>query len=145
MFDIRIERLLNKDINTVFERLADHAGYTQYKGIQDAKLLEPGSDEPNGLGALRYVDLGSVNFDERITAFERPYRMDYLIERSSPLPFRHEVGSIKLKQEGEGTRVIWESKGTITVPVIGKLVFDRVFQKKGSVGFASLLKQIEGS
>lgn len=142
MFDIYVERVIAKDIDVVFELLADHEGYTQLKGVNRVKLLEVGETEKNGLGALRHVDLGAVQFDERITCFQRPYRMDYKIERSSPLPFKHELGSITLNAIEGGTQVIWISKGTVAVPLFGKLFLDKVFERKGNQGFGSLLKQI---
>jgi uncharacterized protein YndB with AHSA1/START domain len=88
MFNIYVERVIEKDIEEVFNLLADHEGYSRFK--VDFKLLETGVAERNGLGALRYVDLGGVKFEERITCFERPYRLDYKIEKSSPLPFKHD-------------------------------------------------------
>jgi uncharacterized protein YndB with AHSA1/START domain len=142
MFDIYVERVIDKDINTVFDLLADHEGYSQFRGIKNAKLLEPGVTEKNGVGALRHIDLGSVKFDERITCFERPYRLDYKIETSSPLPFKHELGTITLQEDNGATKVVWISKGTINTPIIGRFVLDKVFERKGNQGFGSLLKQI---
>ncbi len=142
MFNIHIERVIDKDINTVFELLADHAGYSQFNGVKVAKLLEPGDTEKNGLGALRHIDLGGVKFDERITCFERPYRLDYKIEASSPLPFKHEIGCITLQDVNGATKVVWISKGRINVPILGRFILDKFFERKGSIGFGSLLKQI---
>ena len=143
MFNIVVERVIAKDIHVVFDLLADHGAYKNFSGIKDSVLLKEGDSEKNGLNALRHIDLGVVNFDERITHFERPYRLDYLIERSSPLPFNHQLGSITLEEYDGGTKVVWLSKGTITVPLLGKLLFDNVFERKGKQGFGSLLKQIE--
>ena len=39
MFNIYVERVINKDINTVFEILSDHEGASQYRGVKNAKLL----------------------------------------------------------------------------------------------------------
>jgi len=142
MFDIHVQRVIDKDINAVFDLLADHEGYSKFSGIAVSKLLSPGDTEKNGLGALRHIDLGGIKFDERITCFERPHRLDYKIEASSPLPFKHEVGTITLEEAEGGTKVVWVSKGTINIPILGKFVLDKTFQRKGSIGFASLLKQI---
>ncbi|MFT5575345.1 MAG: hypothetical protein ACI89D_000862 [Bermanella sp.] len=143
MFDIRVERLINKDINTVFDVLADHEGYSRFKGVKKAVLIEHGASEKNGLGALRHIDLGAVKFDERITCFDRPYRLDYKIEKSRPLPFQHELGSISLHEENGATKVIWVSKGSINIPILGKHVFDKIFERKGHQGFGSILKSID--
>ncbi len=142
MFEVHVERLMNKGIEDAFDLLANHEGYTQFKGVTEVKLLEEGESERNGVGALRHVNLGALKFDERITCFQRPYRMDYKIERSSPLPFKHELGSISLKEVDGGTQVIWISKGTIAIPLFGKLFLDKFFERKGNQGFGSLLKQI---
>ena len=142
MFDIYVERLIDKDINTVFEVLADHEGSSQFRGVENATLLEPGELEKNGAGALREIDLGTVQFVERITVFDRPHRLDYLIEKSSPLPIKHEQGTITLQEEGGATRVTWVSKGTINIPMLGALFMDKLFERQGNRAFGSLLKQL---
>ena len=142
MFNVYVEEIIEKDISAVFDLLADHAGYTRFRGVKAAELLETGKNEKNGLGALRHIDLGAVNFDERIIRFERPNRLDYKIERSSPLPSRHELGSISLEPVAGGTKVVWVSKGTIAIPLLGKLSLDKKFERQGNLGFGSVLKQI---
>ncbi|GMG86710.1 SRPBCC family protein [Biformimicrobium ophioploci] len=142
MFDIQVERIIDKDIATVFKILADHDAYDRFRGVNDAKLLEAGHTERNGVGALRHIDLGAVKFEERITCFERPYRLDYKIEKSSPLPFNHDIGSITLSEVEGGTKVTWISRGSINIPVLGRIFLGPLFERKGRQGFGSLLKQI---
>ncbi|GGC59592.1 hypothetical protein GCM10011362_04970 [Marinobacter halophilus] len=55
MFRIHVERLLNTDINTVFEAIADHARYDRFPGVSKSLLIEEGKDEKNGTGALRII------------------------------------------------------------------------------------------
>ena len=143
MFDIHVTKTLNKPIDEVFDLLADHANYQSFRGIKKSRLLEEGHTDKNGEGALRLIDLGSVKLTERITHFDRPNRLDYLIEKSSPLPFKHQVGTITLRAEGDQTHVDWVSKGYIDIPVFGKFMFDPLFESQGAKGFGSLLKQIE--
>ena len=143
MFNIRVERIVNKNINEVFEILAAHEDYGQFSGIKSVRLLELGHKERNGEGALREVDLGALVFKERITHFNRPYQINYLIESSKPLPMRHDLGEIRLSEEAEFTKVVWVSKGHIRVPLLGNLLFDKLFNKQGAAGFNSLLKSIE--
>ncbi|BEH15606.1 SRPBCC family protein [Marinobacter shengliensis] len=52
MFRIHVERLLNMDINTVFEAIADHARYDRFPGVSKSVLVEEGKEEKNGTGAL---------------------------------------------------------------------------------------------
>lgn len=143
MFRIKVERLLNKPIEEVFQFLADHENYSKFPGVDKSELLEHGRDEKNGLGALRKVVLGSICLEERITAFERPVRLNYLIEKSKPLPFLHDLGDIQLTKEGSKTRVIWISEGHINIPILGNIFFDKLINKQGAAGFVKALKWIE--
>lgn len=143
MFGIHVTKTLNKPITEVFDLLADHANYQSFRGIKKSRLLEQGHTEVNGEGALRLIDLGSVKLTERITHFDRPNRIDYLIEKSTPLPFKHQEGSITLRSDGDKTHVEWVSRGYIDILIFGKLLFEPLFESQGAKGFASLLKQIE--
>jgi len=141
MFEIRIERVIGKSIDTVFDIFSDYEGYKRFASVKNAKIMEPGETERNGRGALRHVDLGMIKFDERITCFERPYRLDYKIVKSSPIPIRHKGGTITLIEEGDATKVVWVSRGTIAIPIIGSLL-DGFFERQGNRAFGGLLKQI---
>lgn len=142
MFRIHVERVLGKDINAVFEAIADHARYDRSPGVSKSLLIEKGRDERNGTGALRVIGAGRLELTERITRFERPYRMDYRIEKSSPFRVEHTRGEIVLKPDGEQTRVIWISEGAVKVPLVGRLM-DRMAERSFSRAFSSLLKAIE--
>lgn len=145
MFKIKVERIVKKPINDVFEALSDHAGYGSFKAVGAAKLVTTGDEERNGVGALRVIQTGPVKFWERITAFERPTHMQYKIEKAKPIKMKHNKGVIDLKDLGDGTtHVTWVSEGRLMLPLplIGRL-FDRQMQKQGTVGFSSILKSIE--
>ncbi|WP_166263524.1 SRPBCC family protein [Marinobacter caseinilyticus] len=142
MFCIQVERTLAKDIEAVFEAIADHASYQQFPGVDTSVLVEAGEAERNGTGALRVIGVGPLELTERITRFERPVVMHFLIEKSSPLPMLHTRGEIVLRPEGEGTHVTWISEGRITIPLLGR-VLDKLAEKQFSRAFASLLKAIE--
>lgn len=143
MFHIRVEKWLSKDIHSVFDVISDHENYKQFSGVDDSVLLEPGEQEKNGQGALRQITSGRIILFERITAFERPHKMFYQIEKATPIPLDHRLGQIHLCEENGGTRVVWKSTGTMQVPVIGALVLDRLIQKQVSRQFASMLKAID--
>ncbi|WP_342630977.1 SRPBCC family protein [Marinobacter alkaliphilus] len=142
MFRIHVERLLNTDINTVFEAIADHARYDRFPGVSKSVLVEEGKEEKNGTGALRIIGAGRLELSERITKFERPNRMHYRIEKSSPFAVEHTRGEIVLTAEGEQTRVTWISEGRVRVPLLGRLM-DRAAERSFSKAFSSLLKAIE--
>ncbi|WP_440454059.1 SRPBCC family protein [Psychrobacter sp. ASPA161_9] len=143
MFKIKVERIVKKPIDEVFEALSDHASYALFKSVGVAKLLTEGDEERNGTGALRTVQTGAFKVWERITAFERPIHMQYQIEEAKPIKMEHYKGIIDLKDLGDGTtHVTWVSEGRLVVPLIGGL-FDRKMQKQGMIVFNSMLKSLE--
>ncbi|MER2163578.1 MAG: SRPBCC family protein [Psychrobacter alimentarius] len=143
MFKIKVERIVRKPINEVFEALSDHASYGLFKSVGVAKLVTEGDEERNGVGALRTVQTGAFKVWERITAFERPIHMQYRIEKARPIKMEHYKGIIDLKDLGDGsTHVTWISEGRLVVPLLGRL-FDRKMQKQGTIVFNSMLKSLE--
>lgn len=143
MFKIKVERIVKKPINEVFEALSDHASYGLFKAVGTAKLLTEGDEERNGVGALRTVQTGAFKVWERIKVFERPTHMQYQIEKSRPIKMQHNKGIIDLKDLGDGTtHVTWVSEGRIVVPLIG-WALDRKMQKQGTKVFNSMLKSLE--
>lgn len=143
MFHIHVERMIEKDIETVFEALSDHASYDQFAGVDKSILAEEGHAERNGEGALRIIGAGPLELHERITDFERPVRMHYRIEKSSPFRLDHRRGEITLQRSGKGrTRVVWISTGHIRLPLAGP-VLDKLAQKQFSKAFASVLQAID--
>ncbi|WP_201594264.1 SRPBCC family protein [Psychrobacter vallis] len=143
MFKIKVERIVKKPIDEVFEALSDHASYGLFKSVGVAKLVTEGDEERNGVGALRTVQTGAFKVWERITAFERPTHMQYQIEKANPIKMEHYKGIIDLKDLGDGsTHVTWISEGRLVVPLVGRL-FDRKMQKQGTIVFNSMLKSLE--
>ena len=143
MFDIRVERFLARDIETVFGVLSDHGNYQRFPGVEFSELLETGANEKNGTGALRRVGSGPLVLDERITGFDRPGFLSYRIESARPFPMQHEFGEIRLLEESGGTRVVWASRGHVGLPLLGNLVLDRLIEKRGGGLFDGILKFIE--
>jgi uncharacterized protein YndB with AHSA1/START domain len=141
MRTVRVERTIAAPIERVFDLLTDHAGYSRFRGITGSELLREGKPAPNGLGALRRVDVSLLHFEEEITAFEPPIRMDYLIVKVN-LPFEHEGGSIRLQQIPEGTHVDWTSTFRITLPLIGGPAA-AVFGVRLRSGFSRVLEDVD--
>lgn len=142
MFRIQVERTLAKDIDSVFEAISDHANYHRFPGVDKSVLVETGTEEQNGAGALRIIGAGPLELTERITKFERPTLMHYRIEKSRPFAVDHTRGEIKLTAAGDSTRVTWISEGRVKVPLVGR-VLDGVAERSFTRAFNSLLKAIE--
>jgi uncharacterized protein YndB with AHSA1/START domain len=137
---IRVERRLDAAPAAVFAEVSDHARYDRFQGIRRAELARTGEREPNGVGAVRWVWIGPLRFEEEITAYEPPRRLDYVIRRVRTLPFRHEGGSIRLEPDGAGTRAVWTSTFEIPIPLAGR-VLDRVFARELARGFGRVLER----
>ena len=137
---IRVTRQIEAPPDAVFPVLADHAHYDRFDGVRRAELVEEGVPAPNGLGAVRWVWLGPLRFEEQVTAFEPPVRLDYLIRDVRGLPFSHEGGSIRLSPTETGTDAVWTSSFEIPIPVIGAAL-DQVFARPLERGFAHVLER----
>ena len=145
MFRIYVEKVINKDIESVFDLISDHASYKNFPGIESSELLEKGKHEKNGEGAFRRIGTGFFEFQERITCFERPTRMNYHIEKTRPIPIKHIKGEITLERVSAGTRVAWISEGHMNLPIMGNLILDKIVEMKVSKAFQNILKAIERS
>ena len=141
MAQIDLDKTLAAPIDEVFELLSDHAGYTRFRGFTTAELVREGEGERNGVGALRRLAPGPLRFEEEITAFERPTRMDYVIRKVN-VPLDHEGGSIRLEPAGVGTRVLWRSSFTMPTPLVGGPAA-ALFAVATRRGFVRLLEDIE--
>jgi uncharacterized protein YndB with AHSA1/START domain len=137
---IRVERRLDAPPEAIFEIVTDHARYDRFDGVRRSELVEPGDPDPNGLGAVRWIWLGPLRFEEEVTAFEPPRRLDYLIRDIRALPFRHEGGSIRLTPDDAGTHAVWTSSFEVPVPLVGSAI-DRIFSARLERGFAHVLER----
>ena len=141
MRSVHVTRTIPAPAEEVFDRLADHANYDRFRPIHGSKLLKEGDPAPNGVGALREIKVRPLVFEEEITAYERPTRLDYLIVKLN-VPFKHDGGSITLTPDGHSTRVDWRSSFSVPVPVVGgaqELVWQPVLAR----GFRRVLEDIE--
>lgn len=118
---VRAERTIGAPIEQVFDRLTDHASYKDFPGVRASELIHEGQPDRNGLGAMRRIEFGPIRFEEEIMAFDRPRRMDYLI-REVNIPMKHEGGRMEFEAVEGGTRVVWTSTFTGSVPGIGGAV-----------------------
>jgi uncharacterized protein YndB with AHSA1/START domain len=141
MKTVTVTRSVNAPIEKVFDTIADHANYKQFPGIKDSKLVRPGTNDRNGVGALREIAAGNAWFQEEITAYERPRRLDYLIVKSRP-PLEHKGGSVRLEPNGAGCTVTWTTTVGVKLPLIGGLL-DKLMLPQLERGLAGTLKYLD--
>ena len=141
MRSVHVTRTIPAAAEAVFDLLADHANYDRFRPIHGSELLREGKPPPNGLGALRRIKVRPLTFEEEITAYERPTRLDYLIVKLN-VPFEHHGGSIRLTSEGDATAVDWRSSYTVPTPLIGppeELVWLPILSR----GFRRVLEDVD--
>jgi hypothetical protein len=141
MRTVHVTRTIDAPVEEVFDLLADHAHYDRFRGIRGSELLSEGEPPPNGLGAMRLVLIGPLRFEEEITGFERPTKLDYLIVDINT-PLEHRGGQIRLSQAGGATTVVWRSEFRVPVPVIGP-VMEVVWLIALRRGFRRVLEDVE--
>lgn len=141
MKTVTVTRTIPASIEKVFDLLADHANYKKHFGVKESRLLKEGKPDRNGLGAVRYIDAGPMNFEEEVTFYDRPRGFDYLITKCS-VPLEHQGGQIRLESVGNATKVTWTSTMRVRVPVIGGLL-TRILAGKIGQAFGSMLKETE--
>ncbi len=142
MARIVVDKILSAPIEHVFELISDHGSYAEnFRGITKSELTREGTDEPNGLGAMRAIASGPIRFEEEIMAFERPARMDYLIRRVNA-PVEHQGGSVRLEPRGDTTHVLWTSEFASTLRV-GARPYEAVMKRILAFGFAMMLDRVE--
>jgi uncharacterized protein YndB with AHSA1/START domain len=141
MKSVHVTRRIPAPAEEVFDLLADHANYDRFRPINGSKLLREGDPAPNGVGALREIKVRPLTFEEEITAYERPSRLDYLIVKLN-VPFKHDGGSITLTPDGDATHVDWRSSFTVPTPLVGgaqELIWQPVLAR----GFRRVLEDVE--
>ena len=125
----------------VFDMLTDHANYARFRGVNGSELLREGDPAPNGVGAVRRIKSTPFRFDEEVTAYERPSRLEYLIVDLN-VPFDHHGGTIRLSPDGDGTQVDWRSSYTVPTPLVGGLQ-EVIWKPVLTRGFKRVLEDVE--
>src|SRR5688572_6354654 len=74
--EVRLEMELDAPVEGVFDAMADHGRYDRFRPISRSELTREGDVDKNGVGAVRRLRAGLLRFDEEITAYERPSRLD---------------------------------------------------------------------
>jgi hypothetical protein len=146
MYELCIHHDFKHDANTVFTLLSDHVAFLSTSHIQ-CRLSQLGTENQNGLGAVREVRSNMLVFEEEITAFEAPHAYEYRIRALRgpfgwKIPLQHQHGRIELSNAGNHTRATWTTRFHFNIPLIGHLL-DRIFAKQIKATFLFFLKRLD--
>jgi hypothetical protein len=121
----------------LFEVLCDYENYHRITAAK-SRLVRRGTQEKNGVGAVRELRAGSAWFHEEIVGFKRPQLIEYRVIASRPA-IEHDIGRICLEPWQGGTRATWTTTLRISTPLIGVLLTP-LFMRQLRNGFSSTLK-----
>lgn len=126
MASFTLTREIGAPVETVFEVLTDHAGYSKLTPLRRSELEREGETDVNGVGAIRRLTAVGPPMREEVIAYEAPSRFSYTV--LSGLPVRDHVGTVELSDEGGRTRMIYAVRTQPTLPVVGFAVVAAIKQ-----------------
>jgi len=120
---VEVQRLFPHSIERVFRRYTDHEGWSDWAGTGPVTLVQVGSPDRNGVGAVRAFST-APGLREEVTAFEPPpaagggARLDYRVIRG-PIPLADHRGEVVFTPQGAGTLVTWRVSFRSRIPGLG--------------------------
>jgi len=141
METVVITRVIKAPIERVFEVVTDHASYSEFPGVTGSRLVREGQPQRNGVGAVREIESAGGWFQEEVTAFDPPHRLEYRIVAARPA-LEHRAGSMLLSSTADGTSVTWTSTFHLRWPVIGGLA-TWLFAPLVGRAFGAMLDDVE--
>jgi uncharacterized protein YndB with AHSA1/START domain len=105
-------------IETVWDKLSDHVGMTQWGPGITVTMDKVGSPDPNGVGAIRRIASPGPGPDilEEVVTFEAPHVLGY--KALSGTPFPGYAGEVRLTPAGAGTHISYTISSTATFPLV---------------------------
>jgi hypothetical protein len=123
MYHIHVTVSIDAEQEKVFALLADHERFIRGPDTK-CRLTTAGREDRNGVGAVREVTATGSVFTEEVIEFDPPRHYAYIVRTLTgpiglPTPFTHERGWIDLSRDGDKTRVDWQSRFGMPVPLAG--------------------------
>ena len=105
----------------VFEYFADHERLGRvWPGRFRRSQVSADPAQPNGLGPVREIRSSGMTFDETITGFDVPSRIEYRITRGGPI--KNHVGTMRFSEVPGGTKLEYTIEFDPKVPLTGGLL-----------------------
>jgi uncharacterized protein YndB with AHSA1/START domain len=105
-------------IETVWEKLSNHVGMTQWGPGITVTMDRLGSADPNGVGAIRRIASPGPGPDivEEVVTFQPPNLFGY--KALSGTPFPGYAGEVRLTPAGSGTHINYSVSSTASFPLV---------------------------
>lgn len=91
----------------VWRLLADGATWDQWARMSESKLQRHGTDDPNGIGAIRRFRTGRLVTREEVIAFDPPRHLAYRLLKG--MPVKDYRADVELTPADGGTDITWTS------------------------------------
>jgi uncharacterized protein YndB with AHSA1/START domain len=105
-------------IDTVWDKLSDHVGMSQWGAGLTVTMDKVGTPDPNGVGAVRRIAAPGPGPDivEEVVTFEAPRVLGY--KALSGTPFPGYAGEVRLSSAGAGTHISYTVSTTASFPLV---------------------------
>ena len=103
---VEVVRTCAASPTVVWELLADVEKWSEWGLYEEARLVEPGPDEPQGVGARRYLRADRIKNHEEIYVYEPPHRLAYFVVSGS-VPVSDQRSEVRLEATPTGGTEIW--------------------------------------
>lgn len=116
----RLVRRIDAPVEVVWDLLTDHATYGDWTPVPTSRLESPGTEDPNGVGAVRFLGVGPVGTREQVVAHVPNEHLAYGVV--SGLPVRDHRADVRLEDGGGWTSLVYEGRFEPAVPGTGPVV-----------------------
>ena len=118
---VRFEQFFAAPREKVFAWFADHEKFGRiWPGRTRRVQASADAAEPNGLGSVRQVSSGGTRFEETITVFDPPARIEYQVTRGGPI--KNHIGRMVFSDTEGGTRLDYTIDFDPKIPFTGGLI-----------------------
>ncbi|WP_337830963.1 SRPBCC family protein [Pseudonocardia sp. TMWB2A] len=108
-------RTVSATPDAVWSVLSDHEGMSAWAPGLKVAVTRAGTPEPNGVGAVRKVGIGSPGpIVEEVTAFEPGRRLGY--RALAGVPLKNYRGEVTLRPVGTGTEITYAVEADKRLP-----------------------------
>lgn len=118
-----LQRTIKAPPGRVFDAFVDHRRYAEMTPVRKSTLEKEGDPAPNGLGAVRKLELVGPPIVEEVVGYERPNYFAYKALKG--LPVKEHLGEVRLTETGDDcTRVQYRVSYTASIPgpVVGLIL-----------------------
>jgi uncharacterized protein YndB with AHSA1/START domain len=112
------EAIVAAPIESVWDKLSNHVGMSQWSPGITVTMDKLGTDDANGVGAVRRISLPCPGPDivEEVVAFEAPTLLGY--KALSGTPFPGYAGEVRLTPAPSGTHISYTVSSSARFPLV---------------------------